>query len=454
MASLFDQALISKYNTSGPRYTSYPTALEFSSELPDNPLHKAALTSAGEGLSLYVHIPFCDTLCYYCGCNKMITRHQDKADRYLDYLQKEISLNQASFANQEIMQCHLGGGTPSFLTKQQMSRLMAMLRNAYQFSNECETSIEIDPRDLETDYIDHLFSEGFNRISIGVQDIEADVQKAINREQDTAHIQKLVAHAKGIGFRSVNLDLIYGLPHQNTDSFARTVDVVKEMDPERISLFSYAHLPQRFAAQRKIKDAWLPSPEQKFNLMRQAIEYLSSHGYVLIGMDHFAKADDELAIAQREGTLHRNFQGYTTRDHLDMLGIGVSSISFVGDWYLQNHKTLNDYYACLDENQLAIEKGVGISCDDAIRREVIMSLMCNLHVDKRDIEANFEIVFDDYFAEDLPLLTTFKQDGLLTENQDEIQVAGHARVLIRNIAMTFDAYMGLAKNYQRFSRVI
>lgn len=454
MTAIFDQTLIKKYNTSGPRYTSYPTALEFSQELPDNPLHKAALTSAGEGLSLYIHIPFCDTLCYYCGCNKMITRHKDKADRYLDYVEKEIELNKASFKNQPVKQCHLGGGTPSFLSKVQIARLMKMLRINYTFSNDCEISIEVDPRGVESDYLDHLHDIGFSRISIGVQDVDETVQKAINRVQSTEHIKALVVHAKTIGFRSVNLDLIYGLPHQNTDSFARTLDVVADIDPERISLFSYAHMPTRFAAQRKIKDQWLPSPQTKFGLMRQAIEYLSANGYDLIGMDHFAKTNDELAIAQREGTLHRNFQGYTTQENLDMVGLGVSSISFVGDWYLQNSKTLNDYYARLDQGELSIEKGVGINSDDAIRRAVIMSLMCNLSIDKRAIEMDFEIEFDRYFAEEISCLGTFKSDNLLFEDAEFIHVAPHARLLVRNIAMTFDAYLGLAKNHQRFSRVI
>lgn len=454
LTSIFDQTLIAKYNTSGPRYTSYPTALEFGEELPDNPLHHAALTSAGDALSLYVHIPFCNTLCYYCGCNKMVTRHQDKADRYLDYVEKEVALNHRSFKNQKVMQCHLGGGTPSFLTRSQISRLMAILTSHYTFDDECEMSIEIDPRGVDVGYLNHLRTEGFNRISIGVQDIDETVQQAINRVQSIDHIKTLVMHAKAIGFKSVNLDLIYGLPHQSTDSFARTLAAVADIDPARISLFSYAHMPARFAAQRKIRDEWLPTPQAKFALMRQAIEYLSLQGYELIGMDHFAKADDELAIAQKHGTLHRNFQGYTTQNNLDMVGIGVSSISFVGDWYLQNSKTLNEYYTQLDQHESPIIKGVGINFDDAVRRSVIMALMCNLHVDKRQIESDFEINFDRYFSDEISGLAPFKSDRLLVESEDSIHVAPHARLLIRNIAMTFDAYLGLAKNHQRFSRVI
>ncbi|MBT0587331.1 oxygen-independent coproporphyrinogen III oxidase [Alteromonas oceanisediminis] len=454
MTNLFNTDIIAKYNTSGPRYTSYPTALEFTDQLPDRPLHHAALTSAGEGLSLYVHIPFCHSLCYYCGCHKIVTRQHDKADRYIDYLAQEMALNHTSFRSQPVRQCHLGGGTPSFLSPEQMTRLMNHLRHYYVFAEDCEISIELDPRQLDTAYVDMLWGLGFNRLSIGVQDVNDVVQSAINRVQATEDIAALVTHAKHIGFSSVNLDLIYGLPHQTTDTFAKTLRVVGDIDPERISLFSYAHMPTRFAAQRKIKEAWLPSPEAKFRLMLQAIETLSEQGYDLIGMDHFAKPHDELAIAQRSGTLHRNFQGYTTRANLNMLGIGISSISFVGDWYMQNAKTLNEYYAALDQRTLPTQRGVVIQFDDAVRRSVIMSLMCNLSVDKIAIERDFEIQFDDYFKAEMDSLYRFECDGLLRITASSIDVKPHARLLIRNIAMTFDAYLGLAKNHQRFSRVI
>ena len=383
-----------------------------------------------------------------------MTRHADKADRYLDYIEKEVAMNKASFKHMLVQQCHLGGGTPSFLSAQQMRRLMNILRSGYAFANDCEISIEIDPRRIEDTYLNTLKGLGFNRISIGVQDIDETVQAAINRTQCTEQVHTLVKQANELGFHSVNLDLIYGLPHQTQESFAKTLSATIEMSTQRVSLFSYAHLPARFAAQRKIKDEWLPAPEQKFALMKLAIETLCGAGYVMIGMDHFAKSDDELAIAQMRGTLHRNFQGYTTKADLDILGLGVSSISFIGDWYLQNVKTLNDYYSRLDEHLPATDKGVCISTDDAIRRAVIMALMCNLHVDKREIERDFEIVFDDYFAQELTLLAPFKADDLLTDDQHTIDVKPHARLLIRTIAMTFDAYMGLAKNHQRFSRVI
>ncbi|MDM7860497.1 oxygen-independent coproporphyrinogen III oxidase [Alteromonas sp. ASW11-36] len=446
--------MLNKYNTSGPRYTSYPTALEFHEELPDAPLHHAALTSAGEGLSLYVHIPFCHSLCYYCGCNKVVTRHPEKADRYLEYLEKEIALNQHSFRHHVVKQLHLGGGTPSFLSERQMTLLIELLREAYTIADDCEISIEVDPRRIDIHYLSNLRDIGFTRLSIGVQDINEDVQQAINRVQSTEHVEALVAHAKTIGFTSVNLDLIYGLPHQTTDSFNATIDAVITMDPERISLFSYAHLPARFAAQRKIKDAWLPSPKQKFSLMRTAIERLCDSGYTMIGMDHFAKPEDDLAIAQQQGKLHRNFQGYTTHKDLDMLGLGVSSISFIGDWYLQNVKTLNEYYSRIDQHITTVQKGVGINNDDAIRRAAIMALMCNLHIDKRQLERDYEIAFDEYFADELIALQPFIDDQLVTVDQDNIYVVPHARLLVRTIAMLFDAYMGLSKNHQRFSRVI
>ena len=454
MNTLFDDALISKYNTSGPRYTSYPTALEFSADLPDDPMRHATLTSAGEFLSLYIHIPFCHQLCYYCGCNKIVTRHSHKADRYLDYLEKEIALQAPQLREKPIKQCHLGGGTPSFLSVEQMTRLMTILRASFKFDPRCETSLEIDPRSTSTDYIEHLYSLGFNRLSIGVQDIDAEVQKAINRTQSTEHVANLVHRAKAVGFTSVNLDLIYGLPHQTIASFSATLDAVIDMDPERISLFSYAHLPQRFAAQRKIKDEWLPNASTKFSLMRLAIETLCSNGYEMIGMDHFAKPNDELCIAQQQGSLHRNFQGYTTQADLDMLGLGVSSISFIGDWYLQNVKTLNAYYQALDNHQSPTEKGIGISADDALRRSVIMSLMCNFSVNMRKIEQDYEIDFDEYFNASLDLLSPFIEDELIIINASHIVVKPHARLLIRSIAMAFDSYAGLAKNYQRFSRVI
>ncbi|NVK54883.1 MAG: oxygen-independent coproporphyrinogen III oxidase [Alteromonadaceae bacterium] len=450
----FDPALLNKYNLNGPRYTSYPTALEFNESINDTNLINAAQTSPNGELSLYVHIPFCHSLCYYCGCNKIITRHTEKADRYLDYLAKEIVRRAPTFNHYRVQQLHLGGGSPSFLSTKQHTRLMAILRAAFQFTDNVQCSIEIDPRRVDPDYLSSLASIGYRRLSIGVQDIDYNVQQAINRIQSTQHIADLVEHARQVGFESVNLDLIYGLPHQTEDTFKTTLAAVKAMDPERVSLFSYAHLPDRFAAQRKIKDAWLPSPQTKLALMKQATQSLQEAGYQLIGIDHFAKANDELAIAQRHGALHRNFQGYTTRGDLDLLGLGVSSISAVHNIYGQNPKTLNEYYAAIDAQSSVICKGVLLSQDDMLRRDVIMQLMCNLNVAICDIESLWQINFNEYFAAAIDSLGPFIDDALVSVTTQHIKVVPRARLLLRTICMAFDAYLGKQLHRQRYSRVI
>ena len=454
MSISLSPALVRKYNSQGPRYTSYPTALEFTPNNSPTALADAFATATTDAFALYVHIPFCHALCYYCGCNKIVTRHQDKADRYLDFLALEMQATQDFMTCKTVEQCHLGGGTPTFLTIGQMTRLVALLKQHYQFSPSCEWSIEIDPRSVDQAYLTALKALGFSRISLGVQDIDNAVQISINRVQSTAHVAELIRHAQNIGFRSVNIDLIYGLPKQTPETFKQTLNAVTTFAPERISLFSYAHLPTRFAAQRKIKDTWLPTPDQKMALMTMAHQYLQAAGYHMIGMDHFAKSHDTLAIAQANKVLHRNFQGYTTHQHLDMLGLGVSAISFIGDRYLQNTKTLKAYYAALSAEQLAVEKTLSLHKDDHIRRAVIMGLMCNLQVDKQAIEQSFGIDFTTYFAEAETLLSPFIKDGLLTLDARWIKVHPAARLLIRSIAMCFDAYIGLHKNQQRFSRVI
>ena len=450
----FDNALLRKYNTSGPRYTSYPTALEFHDQFKHEHLVQAIEASPNRELSLYVHIPFCHSLCYYCGCNKVITRHRDKADTYLEFLAQEIASKAPLFKNYTVKQLHWGGGTPSFLRHEQITKLVELLKEKFSFAEQVEMSIEIDPREIEMSLAEHLYSLGFNRLSIGVQDIDEKVQQTINRVQSTEFIENFIAHAKKVGFKSINIDLIYGLPHQNIDTFTRTLNKAHEMDVDRISLFSYAHIPSRFAAQRKLRDEWLPSVDEKFALMKLAIETLCGFGYDFIGMDHFAKPEDELSIAQKSGNLHRNFQGYTTKGGCDLLGLGVSSISAIGDSFSQNTKELQDYYKAIDTQGHAHVKGVSLSNDDIIRGEVIRELMCNLYLDKNKINEKFAINFDEYFAEDLPLLQTFINDGLLSNTTDEIKVAQKARLLIRNICMSFDAYMKQHLNKQRFSRVI
>ena len=454
VSQFFDPKLLNKYNTSGPRYTSYPTALEFHDDFKHSDFKQAIIDSPNRELSLYVHIPFCHTLCYYCGCNKVITRHRDKADTYLEYLAQEIALQAPLFNDYKVKQLHWGGGTPSFLTHKQITTLVTLLKEKFDFSDDLEMSIEIDPREIEMDLAEHLFSLGFNRLSLGVQDLDLKVQKAINRVQSTQFIGDFIAHAKKVGFKSINIDLIYGLPHQTLVNFAKTLDKAHEWDVDRISLFSYAHLPSRFAAQRKLRDEWLPSTQEKFALMKLAIETLCNYGYDFIGMDHFAKPNDELSIAQSNGTLHRNFQGYTTKGGCDLLGLGVSSISAIGNSFSQNIKELKAYYQAIETQQHAQVKGVSLSTDDIIRGEVIRELMCNLFLDKSKISEKYNIDFDDYFADDLPLLETFIDDGLVVNSANSIEVNQKARLLIRIICMSFDAYMKKHINQQRFSRVI
>ena len=453
-SQFFDETLLNKYNTAGPRYTSYPTALEFHDQFAQPDFIEAIAKSPNKELSLYVHIPFCHSLCYYCGCNKVITRHRSKADTYLEFLAQEIASRAPLFENYTVKQLHWGGGTPSFLTHEQITKLVSLLKEKFNFAEYVEMSIEIDPREIELNLAEHLYNLGFNRLSLGVQDIDKKVQETINRVQSTKFIEDFIAHAKRVGFKSINIDLIYGLPHQTIETFTRTLDKAKEMDVDRISLFSYAHMPSRFAAQRKLRDEWLPSVNQKFALMRLAIEKLCEHGYEFIGMDHFAKPNDELSIAQKNGTLHRNFQGYTTKGGCDLLGLGVSSISDIGNVYSQNVKDLTTYYRAIENAKNALEKGVTLTQDDIIRGDVIRELMCNLFIDKKTISQKYNINFDHYFKNDLPLLSTFIDDGLVSNTEYSIHINQKARLLIRNICMTFDIYMKKHINQQRFSRVI
>ncbi len=450
----WDLALIQKYNYSGPRYTSYPTALEFSEQFGDAEFHQAVARYPDRPLSLYVHIPFCHKLCYFCGCNKIVTRQQHKADQYLDALEQEILHRAPLFAGRTVKQLHWGGGTPTYLNKAQISRLMTMLRGAFNFSDEMEISIEVDPREIELDVLDHLRSEGFNRLSMGVQDFNKEVQRLVNREQDEEFIFALLNHARDIGFTSTNIDLIYGLPKQTPESFAWTLQRVVELNPDRLSVFNYAHLPTLFAAQRKIKDADLPTAQQKLDILQQTIGSLMQTGYQFIGMDHFARPDDELAIAQREGVLHRNFQGYTTQGDTDLLGLGVSAISMIGDSYAQNVKELKQYYQLVDERGDALWRGLALTRDDCIRRDVIKALICNFRLDFSAVEQQWQLTFADYFAEDLRLLAPLAKDGLVDIDDNGIQVTPKGRLLIRNICMCFDVYLRQKARMQQFSRVI
>ncbi|MDO6408580.1 oxygen-independent coproporphyrinogen III oxidase [Pantoea phytobeneficialis] len=450
----WDQRLIEKYNYAGPRYTSYPTALEFSENFGEADFQQAVARYPERPLSLYVHIPFCHRLCYFCGCNKIVTRQLHKADRYLDVLEQEIRQRAPLFAGRRVTQLHWGGGTPTFLNQQQVSRLVGLLRSHFLLADDIEMSIEVDPREIELEMIDHLGALGFNRLSMGVQDFNKAVQEKVNRVQDEAMIFALVQRARDQGFRSVSIDLIYGLPLQTPESFAFTLQRVIDLNPDRLSVFNYAHLPALFAAQRKIKDDELPSATQKLEILQQTIATLTGEGYQFIGMDHFARPDDELAVAQRAGKLHRNFQGYTTQGETDLLGLGVSAISMIGDSYAQNHKELKTWYASVEEQGNALWRGLTLSDDDCLRRDVIKALICNFALDYAAIEAQWPIAFRRYFAEDLQLLAPLVADGLVEQHERGLRITGVGRLLIRNICMCFDAYLRQKARQQQFSRVI
>ncbi|EMN4130392.1 MULTISPECIES: oxygen-independent coproporphyrinogen III oxidase [Providencia] len=451
---VWDLSLIQKYNYSGPRYTSYPTALEFNQSYDERAFVAATQRYPENPLSLYVHIPFCHKLCYFCGCNKLVTRQKHKTDEYLQVIEKEIIQRAALLKNRTVTQMHWGGGTPTYLDKAQVSHLVALLKKHFHFSNDVEMSIEVDPREIELDMIDHLRSEGFNRLSMGVQDFNKEVQVLVNREQDEDFIFALINRAKETGFTSTSIDLIYGLPKQTPESFAFTLQKVIELSPDRLSVFNYAHLPNLFAAQRKIKDDDLPSAEQKLDILQETIATLTSQGYQFIGMDHFAKPQDELAIAQREGVLHRNFQGYTTQGNCDLLGLGVSAISMLGDSYAQNQKDLKTYYAQVEEQGHALWRGLVLTDDDCLRRDVIKTLICNFQLQYAQIESLYPINFKEYFSEDLALLKPMAEDGLVEITNTAIKVSPQGRLLIRNICMCFDVYLRNQMRQRQFSRVI
>ncbi|MDF2179687.1 oxygen-independent coproporphyrinogen III oxidase [Aliiglaciecola sp. CAU 1673] len=445
-------ALLTKYPVSGPRYTSYPTALEFG-ELDPASLIQGWTSSDKQALSLYLHIPFCHSLCYYCGCNKQVTRQRQKSETYLQYLLLEIKQRAALFSGKPVTQIHFGGGTPTYLDDDQLSRLMAALRLAFEVAAKAEISIEIDPRQTELPRLGHLAALGFNRLSIGVQDFDSKVQQAVNRVQDEEHIFQLVKQGRALGFSSISLDLIYGLPHQSVESFRPTMEKVLALRPDRLSLFNYAHLPEKFAAQRRIKESDLPTVNERRAIFTMAATLLVDGGYLCIGMDHFALADDELAKAQREGKLHRNFQGYTTQQEADLLGLGVSAISQIGHVLAQNHKEIKDYYGAVEAGGSATDKGYALDQDDKIRGVVIKELICHFHLHFGQIEKRFGLEFNAYFADDLRRLAEMEKDGLVRIDKDSIEVTDAGRPWIRAICMQFDRYM-TAKLNRSFSRII
>lgn len=455
-----DLQLLKKYDRAGPRYTSYPTAPYFhpgiGPEQYRQHLAQDEAAAARQDLSLYVHLPFCDTLCYFCGCNMMVTHDRAKVEQYLDYLEKELHLLAATLdPTRKVAQLHWGGGTPTHLTPAQIRRLGEMLHRTFAFREDAEVGVEIDPRELTYEHMAALQEVGFNRCSMGVQDFQPEVQAAVNRIQPEAITRQAVAWARDLGFSSVNMDLMYGLPHQTRETFAATLDTVLTLQPDRLAVFNYAHLPQMFKHQRLIQDEWLPAPEEKLELLKLSIETLTAAGYVYIGMDHFAKPENELARAMQAGTLYRNFQGYSTHAGLNLIALGMSSISMLSSLYVQNHKTLGEYYQALDAGNLPTLRGVELTQDDRLRREVIVELMCNFVLKKARIAEKYGIVFDDYFGDALRQLEPFAEDGLIHLGQDKLTVTTAGRLLIRNIVMSFDAYLQRkADNKPHFSRTV
>ncbi|WP_426194974.1 oxygen-independent coproporphyrinogen III oxidase [Massilia sp. DWR3-1-1] len=462
-APLFDAQLLRKMSRPGPRYTSYPTADRFSGQFGYHDYLAAVASRRTRGfpkpVSLYLHIPFCDTVCYYCACNKIVTRRLDKAAVYLSYLKREIAMQAALFSGMnQLRQLHLGGGTPTYLNDAQMDELMAHLRHHFEFADDAdgEFAIEVDPRTVTPERIVRLRQQGFNRISLGVQDYDEAVQRAVNRVQPQSQTQAIIDAARACGYRSINIDLIYGLPEQNLATMAQTLDKVVQANPDRIALYHYAHLPHLFKPQRRIDTARLPDAQTKLDMLGLAIERLGQAGYVYIGMDHFARPDDELAVAQRQGRLHRNFQGYSTHPDADLIACGVSAIGAVGATYSQNVKTLEAYYERIDNNELPIERGVALGMDDLLRRSIIQMLMCQFELSTEAVEQAFPIDFADYFAAEMPQLRALEDDGLVELKAGWISVTARGRLLIRNVCMVFDAYLAtpVPSAIPRFSRTL
>ena len=453
----FDLELIKRYDKAGPRYTSYPTALELHEGFGENEYrwHIAKSNAIGGPLSLYFHLPFCDTVCYYCACNKIVTKNRQHAEPYIDNLFKEIAMLGSLFDDSRVVnQLHWGGGTPTFLSVDQMQQLMAKTRKHFLLRDDDsgEYSIEVDPRETHPDTISQLRGLGFNRISLGLQDFDPNVQKAVNRIQSEEQTFRVLSSARAEGFRSTNIDLIYGLPLQTVESFSKTLAIVLEAKPDRFSIFNYAHMPARFKTQRQINEADLPSAADKLAILQMIGQRLTEAGYVYIGMDHFAKPDDELAIAQREGKLYRNFQGYPTHSDCDLIGFGITSIGRVGNAYIQNVKELEAYDKLLAHHKLPVFKGIDLDSDDLLRRAVITQLICHFELTFQTIEKQFDLNFSEYFQSELEALLPMQADGLLTISTGGITVLSAGRLLIRNICMVFDRY--LAKKQQQFSKVI
>jgi len=455
----FPPQLLARLDKNGPRYTSYPTADRYHGGFAEQDyrlaLQQRRAATPAEPLSLYVHIPFCESVCYYCACNKVVTRHHDRAARYLDALSREIALHvQELGPGVPVSQLHFGGGTPTFLSNEELARLMGDLRGAFRFHPDAEISVEVDPRTATPERLAFLQQLGFNRLSFGVQDFDERVQVAVHRVQSFDDVAALMHSARALGYASVNVDLIYGLPLQTAASFARTIEQVIALRPDRIALYAYAHLPERFKPQRRINEADLPDRETRVGLLSSAIQGFLNQGYTYIGMDHFALNTDALAIAKQRGELHRNFQGYSTQPDRDLIALGVSAIGRIGDTYSQNAKILDEYYAAIESEKFAIERGLTLSADDLVRREVIMDIMCQGRVDFSRIEAKHGLQFGDYFSRELSQMASLAELGLVNLHLGELRVTGLGWYFVRAVAMTFDKYLRSAMPTARYSRII
>ena len=455
------ESLIRQYDVSGPRYTSYPTADRFVEAFTSQDYiqaleqRRSGAAALALPLSLYVHIPFCESLCYYCACNKIITKHHDRAAAYLRYLSREVDLHTRHMGvGQVVSQLHLGGGSPTFLSDAELRELMGMLRRSFSLTAGGEYSIEIDPRTIDASRLDVLAELGFNRLSFGVQDFDPAVQKAVHRVQPAEQVFALVEAARQRGFESVNADLIYGLPEQTPESFDRTLAQITELRPERIALYAYAHLPERFKPQRRISSVEIPNAAAKVSMLARSMAAFMAAGYVYIGMDHFALPNDSLAVAKRQGRLHRNFQGYSTQPDCDMIGLGVSSIGRVGATYSQNAKTLEEYYDFLDQGQFPVVRGLALSRDDLVRRAVIMALMCQGRLSYESIELAYLIDFKQYFAKELETLAAQVEQGLVVLDAGGVQVTAKGWFFVRAVAMVFDRYLQTDRTRARFSKIL
>ena len=447
-AGICDPALLQKYNVSGPRYTSYPTAAQFIPTVDATNFRSITSDRSQDGpLSLYFHLPFCESICYYCACNKIVTRDRSRSATYVQYLIKEMALleNQLEWHRRPVSQLHWGGGTPTFLSDDEMKALMGKTRETFNLvaASEAEYSIEIDPRTIDERRLKLLWNLGFNRISLGIQDFDEDVQRAVNRIQSYESIRQQVDHCRNVGFKSINFDLIYGLPLQTENTVQQTIDKVISLAPDRISCYNYAHLPERFKSQRSIDRQRLPGPEEKIGLITRVISRLTDAGYVYLGMDHFVKPDDALAKALREDRLQRNFQGYSLDLAEDMLSLGVSSISDFANAYTQNYRQLEDYYRALDAGNLPVEQSILLSKEDKVRRDIIQQITCHRHLDTRVIEGKYQLNFDACFSESLARLAPLEKDGIVERDGPVIRVTAAGSLFLRHVAMAFDQYLGL-----------